>query len=186
LFYPQALWLALTIPAILALYILRPRYQQKTVPSILLWQQISVPRQATRPWQRLKPQLLLWLQLLAAALFTLGAAAPVWYLNKPSPGTIVLLDASASMQAVDLGKTRFNAALSEIEAIALGLEKGARLTVIAFDRQPMVVVNESGDYNEIRRALQELKPSPFSAELGPALSLAQTLARGKPGRVCFC
>ncbi|HAP94063.1 MAG TPA: hypothetical protein DCM26_05505 [Desulfotomaculum sp.] len=179
LFYPQALWLALTIPAILALYILRPRYQQKTVPSILLWQQISVPRQATRPWQRLKPQLLLWLQLLAAALFTLGAAAPVWYLNKPSPGTIVLLDASASMQAVDLGKTRFNAALSEIEAIALGLEKGARLTVIAFDRQPMVVVNESGDYNEIRRALQELKPSPFSAELGPALSLAQTLARGK-------
>lgn len=54
---PQSLWLALTIPAILALYILRPRQMQKIVPSALLWRQITVPQQAARPWQRLRPQL---------------------------------------------------------------------------------------------------------------------------------
>ncbi|MEW6423697.1 MAG: BatA and WFA domain-containing protein [Bacillota bacterium] len=175
-FSPQTLWLALTVPAILALYILRPRHKQKTVPSTLLWRQAVAPQEATRPWQRLKTQPLLWLQLLAAALLTLGAAAPVWYLKEPSPSTIVLLDASASMQAVDGQETRFSRAVSEVEALARGLEKGARLTVIAFDRQPRVIVKDSNDYAEIKRALAELKPSPFSADLRPALSLAGALA----------
>ncbi|MBC7324031.1 MAG: VWA domain-containing protein, partial [Moorella sp. (in: Bacteria)] len=156
---------------------MRPRQKQKIVPSTLLWRQVAVAQQATRPWQRFRPQLLLWLQLLAAALFTLGAAAPVWYLSKPSPNTIVLLDASASMQATDSGKSRFSQAISEIEALARGLEKGARLTVIAFDRQPRVVLRDSNNYSEIKRALAELKPSPFSAAAGPALSLARALAR---------
>ena len=179
LLYSQALWLALSIPAILALYVLRPRRRQKVVPSLLLWRQSISPQQATRPWQRLQPHILLWLQLLAAALLTLGAAAPVWYLTKPVPNTIVLLDASASMQATDLGKTRFEAALKEIEAIALELKKDARLTVIVFDRQPRVVVNKSHSYSEIKRVLQELKPSFFNGELGPALSMARAMARGQ-------
>ncbi len=177
--FSQALWLALSIPAILALYILRPRRQQKVVPSLLLWRQSISPQQATRPWQRLQPHILLWLQLLAAALLTLGAAAPIWYLTRPVPNTIVLLDTSASMQATDLGKTRFEAALKEIEAMALELKKDARLTVIVFDRQPRVVVNKSHSYSEVKRALRELKPSFFSGELGPALSLARAMARGQ-------
>ena len=184
---PQALWLALTIPSILALYILRPRQMQKIVPSALLWRQITVPQQAARPWQRLRPQLLLWLQLLAAALFSLGAAAPVWYLNKPSPATIVLLDTSASMQAVDSGETRFSRAIAEIEALALGLEKGARLTVIAFDRQPRVIIKDSNNYNEIKRALKNLKPSFCSADPEPAFSLVRALAReqNQPRLICL-
>jgi len=176
-FSPSAFWLALTLPAILAYYILRPRHKQKIVPSLLLWRQAALSQQATRPWQRLRAQPLLWLQLLAAALLTLGAAAPVWDLKKPSPSTIALLDASASMQAVDGEGTRFSRAIAEIEALASGLEKGARLTVIVFDRQPRVVVKDSSNYAEIKRALAELKPSPRNAELGPALSLAKALAR---------
>lgn len=81
------------------------------------------------------------------------------------------------MQATDSGKSRFSQAISEIEALARGLEKGARLTVIAFDRQPRVVLRDSNNYSEIKRALAELKPSPFSAAAGPALSLARALAR---------
>ncbi|HAG08624.1 MAG TPA: hypothetical protein DCK87_03530 [Desulfotomaculum sp.] len=177
--FSQALWLALSIPAILLLYVLRPRRQQKVVPSLFLWRRSISPQQATRPWQRLQPHILLWLQLLAAALLTLGAAAPIWYLTRPAPNTIVLLDASASMQATDLGKTRFEAALKEIEAMALELKKDARLTVIVFDRQPRVVVNKSYSYSEVKRALRELKPSYSSGELGPALSLARAMARGQ-------
>jgi hypothetical protein len=176
-FSPFAFWLALTVPAILALYILRPRHKQKIVPSLLLWRQASTPQQASRPWQRLQTQPLLWLQLLAAVLLTLAAAAPVWDLKKPFPSTIALLDASASMQAVDGEGTRFSRAVSEIEALARGLEKGARLTVIVFDRQPRVAVKDSSNYAEIKKALAELKPSPSSADPGPALSLAKALAR---------
>ncbi|MDQ0287562.1 hypothetical protein J2Z49_002691 [Desulfofundulus luciae] len=176
-FHPLFLWLGLTLPAIVALYILRPRRREMIVPSTLFWRAAPSILEASRPWERLKPRLLLWLQLLVAASLTLGAAAPVWYRGSPSKSVIVLLDASASMNATDLGQTRFSRALREVEALADSLEKGATMTVIVFDRQPRVVVRESADYRQVHRALQGLKPSYYPGELGPALSLARALGR---------
>ncbi|SHI37421.1 vWA domain-containing protein [Desulfofundulus thermosubterraneus] len=176
-FHPLFLWLGLTLPAIVALYILRPRRREMIVPSTLFWQAAPSSMEASRPWQRLKPRLLLWLQLLVAASLTLGAAAPVWYRGSPSKSVIILLDASASMNATDLGQTRFSRALREVEAMANGLEKGAAMTVIAFDQQPRVVVREAADSRQVHRALQGLKPSCYPGELGPALSLARALGR---------
>ncbi len=175
--YPQAFWLALSVPGILAFYFLRPRRRQGVVPSTLLWRSSSVNWQASRPWQRLRPQLLLFLQLLAALLITLAAAHPVWQFGSAAGSTIVLLDASASMQARDTGQTRFEQAKAQVEALASGLKRGATITVIAFDRLPRVVLRGCGNPGEVERALRDLKPSSCRGELGPALTLARALAR---------
>lgn len=174
--HPEALWLALTLPAIVFFYLLRPRRRERPVPSILLWQQVAQELEANRPWQRLRPQFILWLQLLAAGLCALAAAGPTLRLAGPARNTIVLLDASASMQATDVAPSRFARALREVEAMAAGL-RGGRLTVIAFDRQPRVVVNEARDAAGVRRALAGLKPSSAAGDVAPALSLAGALAR---------
>ena len=74
---PAALGLlALAIP-ILLLHILRPRREQRTVPSTFLWRSVAQPVSAARPWQRLRPSLLLFLQLLAVALLAVAVADPV-------------------------------------------------------------------------------------------------------------
>lgn len=134
---------------------------------------------ASRPWQRLEKQWLLWLQLAAAALLALGAAGPVAYLGRPSPSLIVLLDASASMQATDVAPSRFDRAKDEVLFLARGLDRGATLTLITFARQPQVVVQQAGDPRKVEQALRELKPTPFRGNIAPALSLARALAEGQ-------
>lgn len=174
---PWMFWLALTLPAILALYILRPRRRQTVVPSTMLWRPVAAELEASRPWQRLQSRLLLWLQLLAAALIVLAAAGPVWFAPASFRSTIVLLDTSASMRAVEEDGTRFQAAREEVVSLAAGLRGDATITVIAFDRQPRVVVRDAAGPGDVRRALEELAPSAAAADPGPAFSLARALAR---------
>lgn len=174
---PWLLWLALTLPAILALYILKPRRKQTVIPSTLLWRPAATQLEASRPWQRLRSNLLLWLQLFAAALLVLAAAGPVWNAATASRSTIVLLDTSASMRAEERGGTRFDSAREEVVSLAAGLRGDATITVIAFDRQPRVVVRESTDPGQVRRVLEQITPSACAGLPVPALSLARALAR---------
>lgn len=176
-FQPWMFWLALTLPSIAALYILRPRRRQTVIPSTMLWRPVAAELEASRPWQRLQSRLLLWLQLLAAALLVLAAAGPVWFAPASFRSTIVLLDATASMRAVEEGGTRFQTAREEVISLAAGLRGDATITVIAFDRQPRVVVRDAGSPGDVRRALEELAPSAAAADPGPAFSLARALAR---------
>ncbi|MDN5343920.1 MAG: hypothetical protein PWQ18_31 [Clostridia bacterium] len=177
--HPQMLWLGLTLPAILALYILRQRRRESRVPSTFFWQQATAELSANRPWRRLQPRLILWFQLLAAAAVTLAAAGPVWHYGGSPQETIVLLDASASMQATDVAPSRFQAACQLIEEEARNLKPGSAMTVIAFGRQPQVVIREAGNAAAMAQALAGLKPGAGGGDLAAALSLATALAREK-------
>ena len=64
---------ALSIP-ILVLYMLRLRRRDVLVSSTLLWQRLLRDREANTPWQRLRRNLLLFLQLAILALLTLALA----------------------------------------------------------------------------------------------------------------
>ncbi len=174
---PWMFWLGLTLPAILALYILRPRRRQTVIPSTMLWRPVSAELEASRPWQRLQSRLLLWLQLLAAALLVLAAAGPVWFAPASFRSTIILLDTSASMRAVEDGATRFQTAREEVISIAAGLRGDAAITVIAFDRQPRVVVKDAAEPGAVRRLLEETVPSANTADPARAFSLALAMAK---------
>src|SRR5437764_14300486 len=91
--------LALTLP-ILALYVLRMRRRAVTVSAAFLWERNARDVQANAPWQRLRRQPLLFLQLAVLALLALALARPAILSSRPAQGEVVLLlDASARMQA---------------------------------------------------------------------------------------
>src|SRR5450755_4978539 len=107
LLVPAALAFGLIIPIILLLYFMRPKRQQRTVASTLLWQQALQDMQASRPWQRLRITPLLILQILAAIFIVLVLARPAVFANSSISGdTIIILQASASMQATDVAPSR--------------------------------------------------------------------------------
>lgn len=93
----SGLWFGLAIPVILLMYLFKRKYIDTTVSSHLLWNHVLRNIEANRPWQKLQNRLLLWLQLLAAALLVFALMAPYLWVQSGSKHTIVIVDASASM-----------------------------------------------------------------------------------------
>jgi len=131
LLIPAALAFSIIIPAILLLYFMRPKRQERVVGSTLLWQQASQDLQASRPWQRLRITALLLLQILAAIVIILVLARPATFIRSPIGGnTIIILQASASMQATDIPPSRFEEAKSSIKDLIDGLGPSDQLSLL--------------------------------------------------------
>lgn len=164
----------LAIPVIL-LYMLRLRRREVVVSSTLLWQQILRDSEANTPWQRLRRNLLLILQLLILALLVLSLARPYITVPAVSAGQIeLLIDASASMTATDLpgGRARFEAAIQQALGIIGTLGAADTMTIIRVADVPEVIVPRTADQTVLRAAVQSIRPSSAQADWVAALTLA--------------
>ncbi len=159
---------------------MRPKRQERVVGSTLLWQQALQDLQASRPWQRLRITPLLLLQILAAIFIVLILARPAIFLRSPISGdTIIILQASASMQATDVAPNRFEAAKSQISDLIDGLGPNDHLSLISMAQTPQVLLAASQDKGQLTAALQRAKVTNQDADLQQALSLATALAAGR-------
>src|SRR6266850_2207484 len=88
---------AAAIPVVVVFYLLKRKRVVKLVSSTILWQQFLSETQASAPFQKLKKNWLLILQLLLLALVVLALTRP-FFATKAQPAElrVVILDASAS------------------------------------------------------------------------------------------
>src|SRR5262245_27469358 len=99
---PLALTFAATIPIVIVFYLLKRKRVVKLVPSTLLWQKFLADTQASAPFQKLRKNWLLYLQILLLALAVLALSRPFFATkSKPARKRVIVLDGSASMQATD-------------------------------------------------------------------------------------
>lgn len=176
---PLALLLGLLAVPIVVLYMLRLRRREVLVSSTLLWRKLLRDREANAPWQRLRRNLLLILQLLILAALVLALARP--FLPTPSVvsgSVVVLLDASASMQATDVEPTRFEQAREIVDEWIGNLGGDDRMTLILAGRLPRVLASASNDREALREALAAAQPEAGSADWPAALALASGAAQG--------
>ena len=99
---PLFLLLGLLAGPIILLYMLRLRRREVIVSSTMLWRKLLRDREANAPWQKLRRNLLLILQLLILAALVFALARP--FIPVPSVvsgSVVVLLDGSASMFATE-------------------------------------------------------------------------------------
>jgi hypothetical protein len=176
---PAAAVLAITLPAIVALYFLRIRRPTRIVPALHLWPSQILDRQANVPWQKLRASWLLLLQLLVAAFLVVAAVKPALSASVSlSPHSIVLLDASASMQAHDVQPSRLEDAKRQIGALIDQLGPLDRMTLISVQPTPRIVASVTGDRDALHRALSSVTSSNGTADLSAALSLASGTVHG--------
>ena len=163
---------ALSIPIIL-LYMLKLRRRDVLVSSTLLWQRLLRDREANAPWQRLRRNLLLLLQLLILALMTLALARPFVPAQAVVSGSVVvLLDSSASMQARDVEPTRFDAGIRAVQRIVAGMKSGDVATIITVGPQPQVLASATNDRALLRRVLKDAVLTAGPADWEAAFALA--------------
>jgi len=172
------LLLALAIP-ILLLYMLKLRRKQVQVSSTLFWTQLLRDRQANTPWQKIKRNLLLILQLLILAALVLAFTRPALETSSITSGSlIVLLDASASMNATDVSPSRFESARKTAQSLVDGLSGDSSMTLILVGQSPQALISSETDKAVIKSALAEARPSQGVADWQSALALAAGAAQG--------
>lgn len=177
---PLAFALLALIPPIIALYLLKLRRQDHVVSSTYLWQRFVRDVEANAPWQKLRRNLLLFLQILLLLLLILALARPATQAEGVAGQTLILiLDTSASMAATDgdtSGQTRLNAAQATARELATNLPDDARVTVLAAaGGQVETLISASQDRRQVLSALDSLQPTAQNSDLTPALTLAEAL-----------
>ncbi|TKI58862.1 VWA domain-containing protein [Brevibacillus antibioticus] len=176
------LWFALIIPAIIVLYLLKRKVEDRVIPSTLLWQRTMQNWEAVKPWERLRRNLLLLLQLLAACLLVLALIRPA----VPTEGittdhTILVVDTSGSMMTKEGNETRLERAVSQAKALVEKLGSGQTMTLIEAGREPNVLVSKSADKEPLLQAIEKLAPFSGTSDQIAALSLAGAIAENEPG-----
>lgn len=171
--------LAIAIP-ILLLYMLRLRRREVLISSTFLWRQVVQDTEANTPWQRLRRNLLLFLQLLILLLLVLALARPFITVPTISAGKIaLLLDASASMTATDVaGETRFAAAIEQAHQIVNNMNPRDAISLIRVADVAEPLTSYTADKNELRRALDSMSVSHGAGDWDTALTLAAAGAAG--------
>jgi len=175
---PLALSLAALSLPILIFYMLKLRREETVVSSTMLWQQVLRDQEANAPWQRLRRNLLLLFQLLLLFLLVMALARPYSEISRVVQGNvIVLLDASASMQATDVSPSRFEVARDHARRIVDGLGANDTMTLIAVGDTPHVLSSLTHDHSLLRRALTTARVSNTQADWEAAFILASSSAR---------
>ncbi|MCY3833259.1 MAG: VWA domain-containing protein [Chloroflexi bacterium] len=171
--------LAIALP-ILLLYMLRLRRREVLISSTFLWRQVVQDTEANTPWQRLRRNLLLFLQLLILLLLVLALTRPFITVPAISAGKIALLiDASASMTAVDVaGETRFSAAIDKAHQIVNNMNPQDVISLIRVAEVAEPLTAYTADKNELRRALDGMIVSQGAGDWDTALTLAAAGAAG--------
>src|SRR5512142_651453 len=118
---------AVAVPLLLLLYFLKLKRREVIVSSTLLWRRAVQDLQVNAPFQRLRRNLLLLVQLVALAAVLAALGRPVLSLTAgPGKRYVLLIDRSASMNAADAagGRTRLDEARRQARSLIDSLRSG--------------------------------------------------------------
>lgn len=179
---PAAFAFAATIPVVIVFYLLKRKRVVKLVSSTILWQKFLAETQASAPFQKLRKNWLLILQILLLLLAVLALSRPYFAAKmKPAQLRVLILDASASMQATDESPSRFEKARAEALKWVDTLANNEQMVVVQAGANTEVKQSATGEKAALRRALQACVCSDGPTRLVPALRMAESLVRDQRG-----
>ena len=179
---PIAALFALALPVVIVFYLLKRKRVVKLVSSTLLWQKFLADTQASAPFQKLRHNWLLILQLLLLALVVFALMRPFLSGNARETNLrVVILDGSASMQATDEKPLRFEKARDEALKWVDGLRDGEQMMVLLAGASTEVKQSPTSDKAALRRALQSSVPADSPTRLADALKTAGAFTFEKRG-----
>jgi hypothetical protein len=187
---------AATIPLLILLYFLKLRRRDVEISTTLLWKQAIQDFQANAPFQRLRTNLLLLLQLLLLGLLAFAIAQPQLATQRQAISRLVIMiDRSASMNTRDetdgAGQTttRLERAKQEALAAVYALDQGgvlsgagAEVMLIAFDTGAQLVEQYTTDRARIRDAIMGIAASDAPTDFAAAAQVATPFAGPRVGR----
>lgn len=163
------------------LYILKLRRRPVAVPFARIWDSVLRDRESSRLFSELKRWLSLLLQLVLVALMVFALGDPrLGFGRSDGKNVIVLVDASASMKAVDESPSRLEAAKVQLRKLVRGLGAADRALIVEMTMLPTPQSTLSGEAAELEAGIDRVRAVDTPADLERALGFALDALRGLP------
>ncbi|SHH96895.1 BatA domain-containing protein [Clostridium grantii] len=172
------LWFLLLIPIVILMYILKQKYNEQQVSSIYLWNAVLKDMEVNTPWQKLKKNLLLLLQLITIIFLVFALANP--YINFKGIAAnnyIIVIDNSGSMSALYNENTRFEEAKNKAINLVKTAPKKSKFSIISMEEEAKILLTNSSDISEIINSIKSLKTRNSSADINESLSLVKSIGK---------
>ncbi|MFP4105068.1 MAG: vWA domain-containing protein [Phycisphaerae bacterium] len=179
---------AVAVPLLVLLYFLKLKRREEFVSSTLLWQRAVQDLQVNAPFQKLRKNILLLLQLLALIALLVALARPVMSMTAGGGNRyVILIDRSASMNATDAdGRSRLEAAQEQAREFVEAMKGGVNLAlqdssdqamIIAFDANAKVMTNFTSDRAQLLAAIDAIEPTDAPSRLNDAITVARAFVQ---------
>ncbi len=167
--WPQFLWLAVLLPALLLGYVwlLRRRRSAVDMPSLALIRQ-AVGRSPT--WRRHLPPALVLLGLVSLVL-AMGRPTSVVSLPSEQQTIMLVMDVSASMKATDVSPNRLSASQEAAKVFVNELPRGIRVGVVAYGGTAHLVQPPTKRREDVVAAIDRFQLQPGTA-IGSGMMVA--------------
>ncbi len=182
---------SIAIPSLIILYFLKLRRRDLEISTTLLWKKSIQDLQANAPFQKLRRNILLLLQLIALAAALIAIGTPQLKGDSPVGSRhVIMIDRSASMSARDekndAGETvsRLDAAKDQAIKLVESLREpgvfdkssGDQAMLIVFDNTAKAVQTFTSDKDILKSAIRTITPTDAPTLVDEAFRLARAQA----------
>lgn len=173
------LFLLITIPLLILLYILKRKYREEVIPSTLLWNEVYKNTRANTPWEKLRKNIMLLLQIIILLLLIFSLMRP--FLNfggKTYKNIILVIDNTASMTAEYGDGTRLDEAKRLAKEVLSSTKDDTNTYIISFDGNSNLLQN--GDFNKevSNEIISSISQSYNTGEISEILSFVKAIGEG--------
>jgi len=156
--------------------LLKQKRENYTISSLYLWQNALQDIEANAPWQKLKKNLLMFLQILAVIILALVFSEPFLKIYKHRDGDVmIIIDCSLSMQSTDIRPNRFEAAKNDAIKLVESYGANTNFSVIASKGTPKLLLHQVNDKNKVIQEIKNLQATDTAENLEATIDLINTL-----------
>ena len=174
------LFLLLTIPPVIMLYILKRKYKEEVISSSLLWKEVYKNTRANTPWEKFKKNIMLLLQIIIILSVILALMSPFISMGgKSYKNIIMVIDNTASMNTIYDGS---NSRLEQGKALAKeylnSTKEGTNTYIISYDGTSNLLLN--GDFNKYNATsiIDKISTSYSSGDISDVVSFVKAIGDG--------
>ncbi len=174
------LFLLLLIPGIIIMYLLKQKAVSRPVPSLFLWNEMYRNKESDTPWEKLKKNRLLIIQIITVLVLVFALMSPYTATEVETTENVVLLiDNSGSMNTVmNNRKTRLDYAKNAAKEYVKTLSDTTAVTVIACSDRTTSLLSGSLDRSAVLSAIESIDGTTLAGDCTGGLSICQGLASG--------
>jgi len=168
----------ITIPFLILLYILKEKSDDLVVSSSIFWEEIYKTLEVNSPFEKLKKNIMLLLQILITLLIILALMNPfLKFMGKEYSELIIVIDTSASMLGISEDKTCIDRGKDIAKEYVDSSSNGTKISIITANKETKTLVADSGNKALVKEKIDSITESFNPGDLNSSLKLIESMTK---------